>query len=62
MEFRIGDLVELKSSYFNRNLVGIIIGCYVFSGYRWYKIIWSDGMIIDVADVELKLVEVSDEI
>jgi hypothetical protein len=62
MEFNIGDLVELKFSFLNNGQIGIIAGSYIYSGYRWYKIIWNNGDVISVADVELKLVEVKDEI
>ena len=53
MMFQNGDLVELIWTYSDTKYLGIVISSHMYTGNRWYRVWWNDGVITEVAEVEL---------
>jgi hypothetical protein len=54
---QIGDLVEFVWTYSKTKFIGIVISCHMYTGNRWYRVRWNDGVISEVAEIELKKVK-----
>ena len=55
--FQNGDLVEFIWTYSKTKFVGIVISCHYYTGHRWYQVKWNDGVISEVAEVELRKIK-----
>ena len=52
-----GELVEMIWSWSNRQLIGVVVSSHMYTGNRWYRVLWNDGRIIEVSEVELQKVK-----
>ena len=57
MMFQSGDLVEFVWTYSDNKYIGIVISSHMYTGSRWYRVRWNDGVISEVAEVELKMLK-----
>jgi hypothetical protein len=55
--FRNGELVEFIWTWSNKKQLGIIISSHMYTGSRWYRVWWNDGVVSEIAEVELKRVK-----
>tara|TARA_R100000664_G_C2706996_1_gene105207 strand:- start:293 stop:472 length:180 start_codon:yes stop_codon:yes gene_type:complete len=51
--FEEGDLVEFIWTYSRTKFIGVVISSHMYTGNRWYRIKWNDGVISEVAEIEL---------
>ncbi len=54
--FSVGDLVEFRY-YYVKNHIGVVMSAHKYTGYLWYRIMWNDGAISEVSEIELKKVK-----
>jgi len=52
--FQTGDLVEFIWTYSDTKFIGIVISIHKYTGNLWYRVKWNDGVISEVAEVELR--------
>jgi len=52
--FQNGDLVEFIWTYSETKFIGIVISSHMYTGNKWYQILWNDGVVSEVAEVEIK--------
>ena len=52
-----GELVEFIWTWSNIKKVGIVVSSYMYTGSRWYRVLWNDGIISEVAEVELRKIK-----
>ena len=52
-----GELVEFVWTYSDTKLIGIVISSHMYTGNRWYRVRWNDGVISEVAEVELRKIK-----
>ena len=57
MMFQNGDLVEFVWTFSRTKYIGIVISSHMYTGNRWYRVKWNDGVISEVAEVELKKIK-----
>ena len=55
--FQNGELVEFIWTFQSTKFIGIVISSHMYTGSRWYRVLWNDGVISEVAEVELKKVK-----
>ena len=55
--FENGDLVEFVWTYSDTKFIGIIISSHMYTGSRWYRVWWNDGVVSEVAEVELRKIK-----
>jgi hypothetical protein len=55
--FQNGELVEMIWSWSDRQLIGVVVSSHMYTGNRWYRVLWNDGSIIEVSEVELKKIK-----
>jgi hypothetical protein len=55
--FQIGDLVEFVWTYSPTKYIGIVISSHMYTGNMWYRVRWNDGVISEVAEVELRKIK-----
>ena len=48
-----GELVEFIWTWSNKKMIGVVISSHMYTGSRWYRVLWNDGIISEVAEVEL---------
>jgi hypothetical protein len=34
-----------------------VVSSHMYTGNRWYRVLWNDGSIIEVSEVELKKIK-----
>jgi len=49
-----GDLVVLIWSWNQPSQIGIVLSSHMYTGSRWYRVRWADGVVSEVAEVELQ--------
>jgi hypothetical protein len=52
-----GDLVEFVWTFQSTKFIGIVISSHMYTGSRWYRVLWNDGVISEVAEVELRKIK-----
>ena len=52
-----GELVEFVWTYSDTKFIGIVISSHMYTGHRWYRVQWNDGVISEVAEVELRKIK-----
>ena len=57
MILQIGDLVEFVWTYSKTKFIGIVISSHMYTGNRWYRVRWNDGVVSEVAEVELRKIK-----
>ena len=55
--FQNGELVEFIWTWSDINKIGIVISSHMYTGNRWYRVRWNDGVITEVAEVELQILK-----
>tara|TARA_Y100001963_G_C6456167_1_gene298028 strand:+ start:294 stop:476 length:183 start_codon:yes stop_codon:yes gene_type:complete len=55
--FQNGDLVEFVWTFSQNKFIGIVISSHMYTGNRWYRVRWNDGVISEVAEVELRKIK-----
>ena len=51
--FQNGELVEFIWTWRDKSQIGLVVSSYMYTGSRWYRVLWNDGIITEVAEVEL---------
>tara|TARA_R100000231_G_scaffold119021_1_gene89141 strand:- start:56 stop:241 length:186 start_codon:yes stop_codon:yes gene_type:complete len=52
-----GELVEFIWTWSNTKKIGIVISSHMYTGNRWYRVWWNDGVISEIAEVELRIIK-----
>jgi len=52
--FQNGDLVEFIWTWSDKKFLGIVVSSHMYTGSRWYIVLWNDGEKTEVAHVELQ--------
>tara|TARA_R100000664_G_C2750928_1_gene138259 strand:+ start:945 stop:1127 length:183 start_codon:yes stop_codon:yes gene_type:complete len=55
--FQNGDLVEFVWTFSRTKFIGIVISSRMYTGHVWYRVRWNDGVISEVAEVELRKIK-----
>jgi hypothetical protein len=52
-----GELVEFAWTWSDTRFVGIVLSSHMYTGNRWYRVLWNDGVVSEVSEVELKIIK-----